>query len=260
MVHEPLAAASARLVNTAGSELYEPFHEVLAASERGRAFLTEHARRSRVAETEVLLAALARIEASVAANGSAQSHAIRPELATLIATIRSARPDIESCNLPTRAARLAALLDLLEMRLVALSGPLPARPDGPADGQRGRLAVVPPPREPELPIPSPAAEQPPAIALAAQPADLAAQPVSRRSTVGADTASESPARGENRVAVAISDLMQTPAPAPAVKPVEPPVDDARLWALSDAKLAPPPPDPLAALMLLSEDERLALFT
>lgn len=41
---------------------YKAFLTVLASSARGRAFLAEHARRARQADTEMLLAALARIE------------------------------------------------------------------------------------------------------------------------------------------------------------------------------------------------------
>jgi hypothetical protein len=39
-----------------------------------------------------------------------------------------------------------------------------------------------------------------------------------------------------------------------------PADEAKIWELSNAKLAPPPPDPLAAIMMLTEEERIALFT
>ena len=46
---------------------YQEFYAVLTATARGRAFLDEHARRQRHAETEVLLAALQRLESQVAA-------------------------------------------------------------------------------------------------------------------------------------------------------------------------------------------------
>lgn len=49
-----------------GETEYKTFLAVLSASARGRAFLAEHARRSRQAETEMLLGALARIEAMLA--------------------------------------------------------------------------------------------------------------------------------------------------------------------------------------------------
>jgi hypothetical protein len=49
-----------------GETEYKAFLAVLSSSARGRAFLTEHARRSRQAETEMLLGALARIETTLA--------------------------------------------------------------------------------------------------------------------------------------------------------------------------------------------------
>jgi hypothetical protein len=49
-----------------GENEYKAFLAVLSSSARGRAFLTEHARRSRQAEIEMLLSALARIETTLA--------------------------------------------------------------------------------------------------------------------------------------------------------------------------------------------------
>src|SRR5690242_341466 len=49
-----------------GDNEYKAFLAVLSSSARGRAFLAEHARRSRLAETEMLLGAIERIEATLA--------------------------------------------------------------------------------------------------------------------------------------------------------------------------------------------------
>ena len=87
--------------------------------------------------------------------------------------------------------------------------PADATPDEPAEAARAHLAVVPPPDEPELPIPSPTSAQAPAIVL-------------------------------------VHDLEKTSAP--------------RVPAVIEASVTAPPPDPLAAIMALSDDERLALFT
>jgi hypothetical protein len=249
---------------------YEAFSEVLAASARGRAFLAEHARRSRTADTELLVAALARIEALVQANTAAQAGPARAELRTLLMTIRSARPEIEASQLPTRAAKLAVLLDLLEERITALAGPPPmlAAFDVTAETARAHLAVVPPPEEPELPIPSPAALQPSPIVLA--PAPATPQPEADKSTPevtwsdgpppGAavfDDADEGPSDLSPTMAekvAALSELMPK-APTAAMPP-----DEAKIWELSSAKLAPPPSDPWAAIMMLTEEERIALFT
>jgi hypothetical protein len=229
----------------AASDDYRVFSEVLGASARGRAFLSEHARRSRQADTAQLLAALSRIEAMMRAKAGASTEALRVELRKLLAVIRRARPDLAASSLPARAAKLAVLLDLLERRLtdMAAPAPLPAAAAS-AEPNRAHLAVVPPAEEPELPIPTPA--PPPALTMTAKAIPEVAwfsgsvDETPQRASV--------PAAAEN---VAAADETQAP-------PV-PPAKDA-LWDLSAAKLAPPPSDPLAAIMLLSEDERIALFT
>jgi hypothetical protein len=119
--------------------------------------------------------------------------------------------------------------------------------------------VVPPPREPELPIPSPAVPLP-AIALA----PTFAQSISTNAPVAslAADAPSSPAVAQvSRIALAITGIMEAHGSGPAATTPEPPAlpDDEKVWALSNAKLAPPPPNPLAPLMLLSEEERIALF-
>ena len=60
------AQALAGESQSAGDSEYETFLAVLLSSARGRAFLDEHARRSRQADTEMLLDALTRIEATLA--------------------------------------------------------------------------------------------------------------------------------------------------------------------------------------------------
>jgi hypothetical protein len=82
-------------------------------------------------------------------------------------------------------------------------------PDDPSESARAHLAVVSPPDEPELPIPSPASFEPRPISL-------------------------------------VHDLEKTSAPT--------------VPAVIEASVTAPPPDPLAAIMALSDDERLAMFT
>jgi hypothetical protein len=230
----------------AGSDDYRAFSEVLGASARGRAFLDEHARRSHQADTAQLLAALSRIEATMRANAGATAEPLRAELRKLIALIRRARPELAVSSLPARAAKLAVLLDLLERRLADLvaPAPLPAAAGG-AEPNRAHLAVVPPAEEPELPIPSPA--QPPTLTMTAKAIPEV--------TWFPGSAGAAPQRALTPAAAgAIATSVEAQAPPPV-----PPAEEA-LWDLSVAKLAPPPPDPLAAIMLLSEDERIALFT
>jgi hypothetical protein len=181
----------------------------LSESGRGRAFLAEYARRNRNADTEALLAAIGRIEARLRADASAV-HRLRDDLRMLLIAIRLARPEIDATDPATQPAKLTKLLDLLERRIDAMAEakPADAMPDDP-EPARAQLAVVPPPDEPELPIPSPASFEPRPISL-------------------------------------VHDLEKTSAPT--------------VPAVIEASVTAPPPDPLAAIMALSDDERLALFT
>jgi hypothetical protein len=208
----------------------------LSQSARGRAFLAEHARRSRNADNEALLAAIGRIEARLQADDSAAQR-LRDDLRMLLTAIRLARPEIDAAGPAARAAKLAKLLDLFERRIDSMAEARPADgalPSGAAAGAgvpldepeptRAQLIVVPLPDEPELPIPSSAAFEPrPAPSPASAPAMIRVPEVK----LAADVAFVEPA-------------------SPATDFVE------------DA--AAPLADPLAALMALSEDERLALFT
>jgi len=226
---------------------YQTFEAALSASARGRAFLAEYARRHRGADTETLLAALARLEALVRAQ-RAGAEPVRAEVRALVDAIRSARPEIAASALPARAAKLAQLLDLLERRLEAMiepaAPPLAAAP----------LAAVPPPDEPELPIPSPAAVEP-ALTLAH---DRGAQ--------------AQPAAPANDGSVAIPEVTWLDGPPetgepvetqPAVEPVTPSTAEKVATLADPTRLPEPaatPADPLAPLMRLTARERLALFT
>jgi hypothetical protein len=193
MANEPLALAI-RPPDAPNEDDFLTLCAALSESARGRAFLAEYARRNRHADTEVLLAAIGRIEARLRASAVQR---LRDDLRMLLIAIRLARPEIDAADPATQAAKLTKLLDLLERRIDAMAEvkSADAAPDEPAESVRAHLAVVPPPDEPELPIPSPA---------------------SFESRIVEKTAAE--------------------------------------------PIAAPPPDPLAAIMTLSDDERLALFT
>jgi hypothetical protein len=157
-----------------GEHYFQSFHAALASSARGHAFLAEYARRNRHADTEVLLAALDRLETLVRADGAALTQ-LRDQLHMLLIAIRLARPDIDAASPLTKAAKLANLLDLLEHRIDAMAegkathhappraiaAPDPAR----AEPARAPLSVVPVSDEPELPIPAPAGAAQPGIML-----------------------------------------------------------------------------------------------
>ena len=258
---EALATAAAQAATAPSEDEYQTFAAALSASARGRAFLAEYARRHRGADTEVLLAAFARLEALM----RLQLADTRGELRALLASIRKARPDIEASALPVRAAKLALLLNLLERKLMTLAE-ADAAPAGDA-----RLAVVPAPDEPELPIPSPAATQtltlaherapPPAEKSAPASSDaviipevtwLDGPPPGSFDLEDADRHDDPPpSTGEKVAALTPEPEAKPPLVAmPAVMPVAP---------SANTPLSPPA-NPLAELMLLSETERLALFT
>ena len=259
------ATAPAQPPGPPSEDEYQSFCAALSASARGRAFLAEYARRHRGADTETLLAALARLEALVRARPGADT--AQPELRKLLASIRAARPELEQSTLPARAAKLAVLLDLLERRLETLSETSPA----PA-AEAGRLTAVPPLEEPELPIPSPAATRP-ALSVAHErsppPLSADAKPAGSAAIIPEVTWFDAPPPGavalelehdrgaSPTMAEKVAALNAQPA-APLPEPDRPAMPPQKAPPAESAK--PPVADPLAVLMALSEEERIALFT
>jgi hypothetical protein len=221
---------------------YRSLCAALEASARGRAFLAEHARRNRNADTELVLGALDRLAAQMRADAAAITD-LRGELRMLLTAIRLARPDIDAGRPPGKVAMLTALVDLLERRIDAIvedKAAAQAVADEDDEVVRPQLAVVPPPEEPELPIPSPFVAQPPAIAVVS---DAAA---ARRAVSAAIMPEVNVLDG----APTAARVVVKPATRPASKSAAPAVE------------APPadPLRPLAAIMALSEEERIALFS
>ena len=217
----------------------------LEASARGRAFLSEYARRNRHADTGLVLHALDGLAAQMRADAAAITH-LHGELRMLLNAIRLARPDIDSGRPPGKVAMLTALVDLLERRIdgiVDSKDDVQTAPYAPAVASRPQLAVVPLPDEPELPIPSPFGTQGLAIAVVAAQARQAA------------------ARAAIMPEVNVFESAPPPSKA-AVKAADAPVASSA-GKTSVAKDETPAADRLKALMsitALSEDERLALFT
>lgn len=191
---ESAAPANAPPPETAQEATYRALLAALSETARGRDFLAEYARRNRSADTDMLLAALSRLEAHIAREGSAVER-LRDELRTLLIAIRLARPDIEAAATAAKASKLAALLDLLGRRIEAIAGV-----------EAGELRAA-------------------------------------NALPSAETAEE---------AAAVHDSHSRQAQRPA-----PEEDEAAVPVRQSAR---PPAEPLAALMALSEDERLALFT
>lgn len=264
------ASALASAPDTVREDDYRSFSAALEASARGRGFLAEYARRNRNADTETLLAALARLEATIRAEGTTLER-LRNELRMLLIAIRLARPEIAAAQPPDKAAKLASLLDLLEARIDAMADkgtaePAPAEETAPQTGERLALSVVPPSDEPELPIPSPAGAQPPAaIALVR---NMSMPDVSFIATIPPpDAAPQAAQEVVPEVTQQVMPRVITPdvpqvkrqaTPPPLSQDVTPDVKQAAPPAAQIA--ATPPTDALMAIMALSEEERIALFT
>jgi hypothetical protein len=226
MQNDPLARTSAQPEIVEAD--YQAFCSALSANTRGRAFLAEYARRNRHADTETVLAALDRLQTQVRSQIAApQADRIRQELRALLAAMRTTRPEIDDSPAAIRAAKQAALLGFVEHRIEAIVAP---------ERERSVLAVVPLPEQPELPIPAPAP-------VAAAPIAL----VRPAPAIPAVVFVATPAQGREAGPAVVE---AAAAPVPVAAPVTPAKTVGTLPAI----------DPLAAIMALSEAERIALFT
>ena len=171
---------------------YDSFCDTVMATARGRSFLAEYASRHRNADTQTVLTALRRIEASIRDGAPArQFDRLRDELRALIATIREARTDLTAATGEfTKAETLMALLDMLESRIAGMIEPrrnedasavVPIRPvEEKTEGARVHLTIVPPPQEPSPEPPQAAIIAPVAanaVALLPPPSCIGTPPV-----------------------------------------------------------------------------------
>jgi hypothetical protein len=227
MANETNALARPSEPGAPSQDAYQAFYTALSASTQGRAFLTEYARRNRNADTELLLAALDRLEVQIAAQ-----RALPP--APPVELSAPAMPQLP----PPEAARvhLAVVEPPDEPEL-----PIPS----PASTQQPAIALIyaPEKREPvigQYPAPTNTLR----TAAIMPDIDFAGSAPSRPAVIESAAAAPLPPPA----AVAL-DAVAMPA---AVENIEPP-----------ATPAAPAADPMAALMAimaLSEDERIALFT
>ncbi|MBI1203582.1 MAG: hypothetical protein GC182_13840 [Rhodopseudomonas sp.] len=192
MANENLAVLSASHLSGLDEEDYRSFCAALRASARGRAFLGEYARRNRHTDTELVLEALARLERT-ARNQAMPSEAerIRQDLRALLNTLHAARPQLDNSPGAIRAATLTSLIDFMQARIEGLLAP-----------NRQPLSEVPPPEQPELPIPRPSSMTPPQIAL------VQGQQAGARAAVGADRGR--PASGFDMTMQDLSRLLMAP--------------------------------------------------
>jgi hypothetical protein len=259
MPNEPLTLASEP---EAPSEAeYEAFYAALAESARGRAFLAEHARRSRSADTAVLLASVQRLEGLVGSQPASAVDDERQELRSLLDAIRGMHAELDTAALSMQVAKLAALLDVVQQRIETI--------------------VTPPPRHEETPAPAPH-EAPPAVAavpneeaVAAITAEAAPQPEPAEAPPEADADPRPTAVPEVGWFESGSALAAVAAAALAAEQAEKPsgtvlkagtIPPPSPFAGEDFSSAGPPvnarrkAEALAPIMALTEEERLALFT
>jgi hypothetical protein len=255
MSNEPLTLASEP---EAPSEAeYEAFYAALAESLRGRAFLAEHARRSRSADTAVLLASVQRLEGLVGSQPASAVDDERQELRSLLEAIRGMHAELDTAALSMQVAKLAALLDVVQQRIET---------------------IVTPPRHEETPAPAlheapPAAEPAPNEEAVAVAAETAPEPESTDAPPDADPRPTAVPEvgwfesGSALAAVAAAALAAEQAEKPSgtvlkAGTIPPPSP----FAGEDFSSAGPPvnarrkAEALAPIMALTEEERLALFT
>jgi hypothetical protein len=258
---------------------YQLFCAALSANARGRAFLAEYAQRNRHADTKVVLAALDRLEALVARHTPAPAaDRIRQELRALLAAIRVTRPEIDDSAAAIKAAKLAALIAFVEHRIAAIVEPAhehSALPDelaalfmpaaAVAETARSGLAMVPAADEPELPIPSPAGTPPPPMTLVRTAAIMPEvtfvgsappEPMTTEKPLAAPAFVENPVAAPSAL-IALPVLEASANEASANEAI---TNEASANNVPAPQAPPSPVDPLAAIMALSEDERIALFT
>ena len=291
MSKQSIALAYSRPPEVLGESEYEALVQALSESARGRAFLDEHARRTRSAETKILLTAIERIEAQVRPR---PRDPLYDDLGNVLEELRAARARIEAGGKVPKADQLGALLELLLRRISKLLPPpeadvraLPGEartgsPSGNATRQEpGRVhrfgettnvsrRIAPPPK----PAATPAATQRPAAArwledpLVPPPAVNDSRPPPR--APGAGLRARSPSRFARRPLCAVRErrgpgwemeagrktLVETESESTAKKAPRPP-------AAAEAQENAPAlsaKEALTAIMALSEEERIALFS
>jgi hypothetical protein len=215
---------------------YETFSAALSASARGRAFLSEYTRRNRNADTEQLLAAIAQLQQTVAGNSSPKiTDQIKAELRALLDEIAAAQCELEASITATKATRLADLIALVARRITAI------------------MAMA-------------WEESPP-------PAEVTQLVLQRELKQESKDESEDIIARTHLAVVPLPEQPELPIPSPLVTPL-PPIALVRSEpVMAEVAFVGPPPasavevtkparptGPLASIMALSEDERLALFT
>jgi hypothetical protein len=165
MSTQSLALSAAEAVS---EEDYQALLAALSASARGRAFLDEHARRQRAADTAALLVAVERLEAHIAAQPSRAD--IANELNALAESVRAVQSQIDAVQLAAAVTKLAATLETVQQRL-------PTLPVTPAAEPALAVAAAPEPARETKPVEAPFALALTAVAAQAIAAAQEEEPV-----------------------------------------------------------------------------------
>jgi hypothetical protein len=243
MSKQTIALAYTRPADALEESDYQALVEALSETARGRGFLAEHARRSRGAETNILLTAIERIEAQVRPRSPAPEP-LHDDLRRVLDEVRAARARVEAGGAAPKLEQLAALLDLVQRRLTTLLAPPPAAGQQPATRPLPQTAPATPPRPAAARWLEEPLTPPPAVNDAGPPQrpaiTEAAAPPPRVIEIEAEIQAMVAAKVESKT-------MNPNAPPDAAEP-------APTMVVESAD------DALAAIMALSEEERIALFT
>lgn len=270
MANQPLAPA-----NTSGEDEYEAFVIALSASARGRAFLAEHGRRQRLADTEMLLSALARLEAQLAPPPK-EPDVTREDLAVLLDAIHAVQAEIDAANLATQVADLVDIVAALRTRIVHLTAAPAAQPPAAAieaAAPQPAAAHAHAARAPVAADTGQSAPQPPGIPEVSWDDSLRSPDVARAEpTHDGPVAAGPPSTlaiafvaelAERETAVSAKAEPEAPPEATVIKAgtMPPPAPFAgEDFSAAAAVKTVPKTDLLDSIMALSDDERTALFT
>jgi hypothetical protein len=227
---------------------YDAVYAAVTETERGRWFLSEYAKRNRRADTDLVVAAIARIEAAVCGDAAPQSSAAEPrDLTALAAAIE----------------RIEAAIAAKATPPVQLGDSEPSAELRPADGPRWFIEA------PDFVL------QPPEREAATPDVEHSGETGQFHALLPGTTFQGGPQDGPAGLFEASRSREAIPrAPAtPAATPMSDPAWPAEVLSLAEAprelRLAngpaaravprPVPSDPLAAMHGLSDDEVIALF-
>jgi hypothetical protein len=264
--------AAALAETNVGEDDYQAFCAVLAASARGRAFLAEHARRARQAEIDTLLETLKRLENRMAA----QAQAAPPEralqaLAGLLEALRGLQAQIDLQRMSADMAKLSGLIDSVRVRLEDIVRE-PARAASPEAPPAVATATTAAPVA--LALSAVAAQ---AIATKAEEPELRLfkagsipkPPRFAGDDFAGDVGPTEDAGSEDGEPAATAEGIEVTGAEPASTAQE---DDSGLVRAGDSSVfesysktsaedeaASAAPDPLAPILTLTDEERLALF-